>query len=183
MGKKIIITGADFSANGIKENHIDFEVSTAQGIILVSNDTNEGSLAPNTSQYYNKYVHSSGKVIKLYPNDTAAVLTVPHQNLRACILSYYSVTAVYPDNIVNDQYQTIGNLYKRTKNVESTLLPIKLLNDTDNILYLAIEYSVASGSITPTAYPTIAYRIYTDNPENYEEEDSEAEGIDASQAE
>lgn len=170
MGKKIIINGANFSTNGIKENHIDFEVSTSQGIVMVTGNA-EGKLGPNGSTYHTKYVHSSGSVIKLYPNDTIAVLTVPNQNLRTCILSYHSVNSVYPDNIANTAYQTIGSYYKRTGNV--TTLPVKLLNDTDHVLYLLIEYNVESGSITPTAYPTIAYRIYTDNPENYEEEDSE----------
>lgn len=181
MGKKIIITGANFSTNGIKENHIDFEVSTSQGIIMVAGSS-EGKLGPNDSTYHNKYVHSSGSVIKLYPNDTIAVLTVPNQNLRACMISYHSVTSVYPDNIVNTTYQTIGSYYKRTANTGPTSLPIKLLNDTDHVLYLVIEYSVESGRISPTAYPTIAYRIYTDNPENYEA-DPEAEGIDSGQAE
>ena len=170
MGKKIIITGANFSTNGIKEIYIDFEVSTAQGIIMVTGSS-EGKLGPTDGAYHTKYVHSSGSVIKLYPNDTIAVLTVPNQNLRTCMVSYHSVTAVYPDNIANTTYQTIGSYYKRTGN--STILPGKLLNDTDHVLYLTIEYSVESGSITPTAYPMIAYRIYTDNPENYEEEEPE----------
>ena len=187
--RKLIIDGANYSTNGIKEQeHVDFTIEngkasgTEQGMILFgSSYTSRNHLSRTSSTTYNNYVKSN-KAIYLYPGDTLVVMTPQSPMTFMCIYGYRepvtdmtnwpSYTAGTSDKFVTKS--SGSSHYQPYKYVESSVFPLVLKNThTSQNLCIIIQGRKSSGTLTPLEAQYIEYRIYTDNPEAYDEEETE----------
>ena len=192
MGKSIIVKGASFSTNGMKDSYIDFTVEngkaspTQQGMVVFGNDTTahqRRNMLQNTtsgSTYY-RFVKST-KAIKLKPGDTIAIMAPPSPLTFMCIYGYrdiYINTSRWPIYTPTSSQQAItlynGSQYYSVYSYrESSSFPISIKNTlANNDFCIVLQGRPASGNITVEQVPYIEYRIYTDHPEYYEEDTEE----------
>ncbi len=186
MGKRIIIKGANFATNGMKENYIEFTVEnggasgTQQGYVYLVRNRNELS-AKSAANYYYNWIKST-KSILLYPGDIIAVKDMPTPMGYMCIYGYRQVIeGMYPVYTPASSSQKISNLSPHDY-IETSYAPVMIKNThATDPLYIVLEGRKASGTpdgekeLSPTATPYIEYRIYTDHPERYEEQPEEAQ--------
>ena len=164
MGKRLIINGADFSANGMKETYIDKTIPTVQGIVLMSGN-DEGRLGTATHSYAPYYVHS-GDIdgITLGKGETIAVLEQPLGGVRTSILVYSSHTSVYPANVPTSTTQTIGNyIDKIVSEYDVSSYPAAYTNNTGADVYIVIQHNKDKNDgvrLPQSELSEISYRIY-----------------------
>ena len=200
MGKRIIIKGANFATNGMKEQYIERTTSTEQGFVnlsLSADSSNSGKLGlRNDAWAYNRVVHSNSE-ITLHPNDTLVIMALPGA-APATTIGAISLNSTglnyYPSLICLSTSSTapkIGTIRATTK-VTSTH-PNKLTNTSSEDWTIIIGAGFFS-TVSPSAseklsalyksgveqsganVPYITYRIYTEHPENYPEpEESSSE--------
>jgi len=197
MGKRIVIKGANFSANKIvQQPYVELTTTTAQGMIVASPYINEsqtgsenfgylGANQSNSTWLYGNYVHSNTS-ITLHPGDTIAIVERPNITTRAFICAYSTngIKSIYPTLICSGSKQQIGTLIagresfatKFPNALNSSLLPRTLKNDGSSDWYIVLQLNngghTITASDTESAYyiGEIKYRIYTDNPTQYDPE-------------
>ena len=182
MGKRIIIKGAHFSVNGTKENFIDYTVEnggaspTQQGYVYLVRNRNELS-AKSAGNYYYNWIKSTKSII-LYPGDIVAVKDMPKPMGFMAIYGYRQVNeGLYPVYTPTSSSQKISSQSPHDY-IETSYAPVMIKNThATDPLYIVLEGRKASGTpegekeMSPTDVPYIPYRIYTDFPERYQEEE------------
>lgn len=190
MGKRIVVKDADFSANKVEQpQYMERTVTTEQGMIVANPQAasdNFGKLGKNesdTTWYYNKYVHSN-KEILLYPGDTIAIVERPDITTRAFICAYSSVNSYYPDLECGSSVKEFGSLVAGKSLFEtrfpnatnSSVLPRTLKHYGTQPWYIVLQLNNSDHAITASNTESdyyigeIKYRIYTDNPTQYDSE-------------
>lgn len=167
MGKRIVIQGVSYAANGIAEVYTEHTVTTEQGMVTPSPlAASFGKLGP-TSSYFNNYVHSNQSIV-LHPNETLAIVERQDNTTRSAIMAYKSVdNTIYPALVCGSGFVTFGTLvddFDTTKfdgARNSSLLPRVITNDSEIDWYIVVEVNNEQGKITPTTNPVITYRIYS----------------------
>lgn len=169
MGKRIIIQGVSYAANGIAEVYTEHTVTTEQGMVTPSTTAaNFGKLGSTASgAYYNNYVHSNQSIV-LHPGETLAIVERQSNTTRAAIMAYKSVDdSIYPALVCTSSYQSFGTLvddfetskFNDVRN--SSYLPRVITNDSEIDWYIVVEVNNENDTITPTTNPAISYRIYS----------------------
>lgn len=193
MKDKIIIKDANFSQNGIKEQgYIDFTVDngrasgTQQGYVLFDDGTYVGRnrLSGKGTNYHNNWIKST-KAIVVHPGDSIVVMNMAGSLGYMCIFAYRSAiinTVTWPTYTPldgnNQQWITISygsGHYAKAAYTSGSKVPLVVRNTAAYDMCIVIQGRKTSGSVTPTEVPYMEYRIYTDNPEAYEEDIEEPE--------
>ena len=196
MGKRLIITGANFSSNGMKDNHTDdLFAPTAQGqVVPNASSQHYGKIGLNTNSWYvNKFVHSN-KSILLYPGDTIALMNVPGTvATNGSIIAYKYAYMNDPTTILlsKPELYPIPNVAEVTQGATTGVVfgtvvggtgasvpdkgnyPLKVTNTSSDMIWcivLSISISTSSSSnVTVANTPQITYRIYGEDLTPYEE--------------
>lgn len=187
MGKRIIIKDANFSTNKIvQQPYVELTTTTVQGVVVTNTESsNFGKLGQNKSGstwFYNKYVHSNQAII-LHPGDTIAIVERPNTTTRAFICAYSDVKNIYPALECTDSTQEIGTLVagkesfptKCPNAINSSILPRVLKHYGTKDWYVVLQLNNNDHAITASNTESdyyigeIKYRIYTDNPTQYDQ--------------
>lgn len=187
MGKKIIIKGANFSANGMKESYKEFVTTTEQGYFNSRiSSTGGGKLGAQTVWWgYQVCVHSNEEIV-LHAGDTIAIMEAPGKTniVRIGAVALNSTGEnMYPALICDaDNSTVIGTILAAAG---ASQPPIKITN-TSSADWTIILGAGAYKQTSPTAAeklvakyvggveqaspttPEIAYRIYSENLDAYE---------------
>jgi hypothetical protein len=193
MGKRIVIKGANFATNGMKEQYIERTTSTEQGFVnlsLSADSSNSGKLGlKNNAWAYNRTVHSNSE-ITLHPNDTLVIMELPGAAPATTIaaISLNSTGLNYYPSLIclstSSSALKIGTIRATTK--ATSVRPNKLTNTSSEdwtIIIGAGWFSTDAPSSSEKLsalykdgveqsganVPYITYRIYTEHPENYPE--------------
>ena len=195
MGKRLIIKGANFATNGMKDNHTENLIApTANGQVVINPDSSHyGKIGTGGANwYYYEYVHSN-KSILLYPGDTVALMNMPGVAIRAAILAYKYASVDSPETILlsnSNLYPigdcatvntttsglTFGTVVAGTGSIRnSNSYPITIKNTSSNYIWCIVFVAAieANGNKTPSINtsntPEFTYRIYADDLTPYEE--------------
>lgn len=175
MGKKLIINGANFGKNGLREQYVAMETLTEQGYVIQTSSGGYRTLAKTDTAYYKNYVKNKESIV-LYPGDTI-VFSENDYMVQYTIYCYPSVNGTnypsYEAGTTTKYVSSVSPSLRATYNGATDTLPTSVKNTTEDVLYVVLQGrgSLSSGSLlSPSTLPSLAYRIYTDSPENYESE-------------
>lgn len=158
MGKKVIISSADFSADGFVPRTYH-KSPMIQGLIFVNSGANQGKVDINTSSNYSKRIRTYGEVIKIA--DGQSIIVPPQANLGGCnFVRYSSVLSIYPFMLPSNSYVSVGTYAANTGWGDNTF-PREYTNTSgaDEYIVITCRGTDTNAAISPNDVPYLEYYI------------------------